>query len=135
MPPAPAAPEPLLQSPYAGSGATLIHNRRLVTLLSVAPGELHIQLVPRSAALGQTVILGDPSVADASFKLAQCAIALIKTPMIVEVHGEGMVSRGLCKVTFVETYAFANGGVEDAVTVVDVLKREGGDVDLRGEPV
>ncbi|KAH6871249.1 hypothetical protein B0T10DRAFT_500717 [Thelonectria olida] len=129
--------EPLLQTPYVGAGARMIHNHRLITLMSAPAGgqDLRVKIAPRSAALGQMVGLSNLALEDASFKLAACAVAPTRTPRAVQVHGLGHVMRGVCKVLLVERWAFASGAEEEAVGEVDVLKREGGDVDGLGNEV
>jgi hypothetical protein len=129
-------PEPLLQGNYAGAGCKLVHNKRLSPLLTTSPSLLQIQLVPRSAKLGEVKGLPMANVADAGFKLIECRIAPSKLTQLVSVSGDSaQVERGVCKVRLVERYLMADGSIQEAGSDVAVLKKEGGDKDGRGKDV
>jgi hypothetical protein len=94
----PQEDEPLLVAPYRGSGASMLHNKRLTAVIATAPGQLQIKLVARNAAPNSEIPLANTHTADASFVLKGCEIAATKTSVSVEVMGEGLVQRGLAKV-------------------------------------
>jgi hypothetical protein len=72
---------------------------------------------------------------DASFRLVACPIAGIENPETLNiVGGAGSVARSLCKVRVAETYS-TSGGTSTVHKTWNIVKREGGDVDLSGNPV
>lgn len=90
-PQAPGLPveEPILSSPYTGLGVKMIRNKRLIPSLTVAPGQLQINLTPRSANPGEVKGLESSSVEDISFVLRGCNISKIINPIQLEVMGGG----------------------------------------------
>lgn len=139
--------EPLVLLPAAKTGildARMVQNKRLLPFLSTAipaPGQgqgqgqgtLTIKLTPRTSA-DTTVPSGQ--LGDSGFRLSGARIAPIVKPLNLKVVGQpAPVSRGLCSVRLVETYLLPDGTTADAVSTWDVVKREGGDVDMVGIPV
>ena len=130
--------EPLLTGKFAGAGAFMLSNLRLIPTLTVSSGFLHVELSPRSALPGSTSAYSIPAVdmTDASFKLLACPIAGIVNPESVNiVGGAGTVARSLCKLRIRETYLTSGGTTRSVSSSWNVVKREGGDVDLNGDPV
>lgn len=130
--------EPLLAGVYAGGGALMLSNLRLIPTITTSPGFLHIKLTPRSALPGSASGDSIPAVdmTDASFKLLACPIAGIvnaESPNIV--GGADSVARSLCKVTVRETYLTTGGGTSHVISSWNIVKRDGGDVDLNGNAV
>lgn len=128
------AEEPLLAGPYTGPGATMLHNKRWAPLLTVAPGQLQIKLVPRSAA---QVGLPNTLAGDASFVLKGCEIAATKTPVDVQVMGEGVVQRGLVRVGIKKTSVGLIVGQPPTVVdyAMEIVKKDTVDRDAGGEAV
>jgi hypothetical protein len=130
--------EPLLSGTYAGDGAYMLSNLRLIAFLTASPGFLHIELKPRSALPGSASPESIPAVemSDASFRLLACPIAsIVNAKTLKVIGGAGAAVRSLCKVKVVETYLMS-GNVEGKVSNVwDIVKRDGGDVHLNGNPV
>lgn len=139
--------EPLVLLPAAKTGildARMVQNKRLLPFLSTAtpaPGQgqgqgqgtLTIKLTPRTSA---DTSVPSRLMGDSGFRLSGARIAPIVKPVSLKVVGQAaLVDRGLCSVRLVETYLLSDGTTADAVSTWDVVKREGGDVDLAGIPV
>ncbi|KAF2839441.1 hypothetical protein M501DRAFT_992402 [Patellaria atrata CBS 101060] len=127
--------EPLLKGVYAGAGADMLSNRRLVTSVSHAHDEVRVVITPRTTALGKISSLPDTVTGDCSLVLKECVIAPVGTPVSVNIFGLGGQQRGMCKVRVIETYLQADGTTGEVFSDVVVLKREGGDKDLKGVEV
>jgi hypothetical protein len=138
------AAEPLLLLPTSKTGildARMIQNKRLLPFLSMAdatppsPGQgtLAIKLTPRTSA-DTSVALSQ--VVDCGFRLSGAHIAPVMNPVNLKIVGQTTpASRGLCSIKLVETYLLPDGTTADAVSTWDVIKRQGGDVDLAGNQV
>ena len=116
---------------------------------------LGIKLIPRSGDPGATITLkNNGKTTDASVRLAECPIAAIvdKSKGVqvaqVDARGNGALptrqARGICKIVMKEVYLMSDGSKKTMVTDGDVgwfgiplwvLKRAGGDVDLKGNAI
>ncbi|ORY16105.1 hypothetical protein BCR34DRAFT_597906 [Clohesyomyces aquaticus] len=129
--------EPLLVGPYKGQGATMVHNRRLVPLLTSAPGQLQIKLKARNSTPSGEQILVNAHTADASFVLKGCEIAATRNSVMVDVMDAGSVSRGLVKVgVFHRARRLVIGSsTRELKFATNVVKRDGTENDAAGEVV
>jgi hypothetical protein len=130
--------EPLITGTYAGGGAIMLSNKRLIPTLTSSSGFLHIDLTPRDALPDSTTTdsIAAVDMADASFKLLAPVIAgIVNAQTLNVVGGAGTVARGLCKVRVTETYLMSDGTTSNVHSSWNVVKRAGGDVDLNGNPV
>jgi len=130
--------EPLLAGVYSGSGAFMLENHRLIPFLTEEPGSLTTTLTLRDAlpdsSTTSSVVAAD--ISDASFRLAQAPIAEVQNPIQVNVlGGAGSLKRGICAVQVTETYLLGDGSSGSVDNVWEIVKREGGDVDLGGNAV
>lgn len=123
--------EPLLVSTTRGHRVEMIHNKRFVPLLTSAPSQLQIKLVPRHAGPGQIKSVSNESAVDASFVLKEVDIAAIKTLKDVEIMGAGpsgtttgKVGRGLVKVLVQETYMVVQLGTRTKHSVFEIVKNQ-----------
>ncbi|KAL8916683.1 MAG: hypothetical protein Q9208_008383 [Pyrenodesmia sp. 3 TL-2023] len=119
------AVEPLLQA-YRGPGATMLHNHRLLPLLSRSANQLQIHLISRSAAPpppSPPNPIKAKLVTNVAVLLKGCTIAGVERVREVEVAGEGVVRRGVADVGWVERYAVGGENV-DVKGVVGVVKRD-----------
>jgi hypothetical protein len=118
----------------------MLYNKRLTPLLTSAPGQLQVKLVPRSAAPGEIKGLPNQSLFEGTFVLRQCRVAPIRTQIDVEVMGmgqggmPGVVKRGVAKISVIEKSVRADGSGESlrASDTIDVLKKDGEERDTRG---
>ncbi|KAL8769555.1 MAG: hypothetical protein Q9209_004486 [Squamulea sp. 1 TL-2023] len=106
--------EPLIDGNYNGSGAQMLHNKRLTPFVVRTREQLQIRLMARSSRPGELKNLPEEMVRDASFVLRGCAVAPIQSESRIEVVGEGSVSRGVTNISVEETYRL---GDEVAETV------------------
>jgi hypothetical protein len=132
----------------AGIGVNMLTNTRLIPFLTttLTSSILTITLTPRDALPNSNTThttVPAANISDASFLLTGCTIADILHPRNVKVvGGDGGVTRGTCEVKVRERYLVGTGGGGGGSTRVvevegrwSVVKRDGGEVDLSGNPV
>jgi hypothetical protein len=135
----PSSPPPIepLLSTITGITAHMLSNKRLLPSLttstiatgtvgsgiSITAPALTIALTPRAYSTASVPVA---DAADAGFRLTRARIAQVVAPRTVSVVGqETPVSRGVCTMRLVETYALAGGTTSEVVSEWDVVKRGG----------
>ena len=118
-------------------GVRMAQNRRLLLTLTTSTAQdfetLTITLTPRTSADTKIPLL---QVASEGFLLSGARIAAINRPVNLNIVGPtDTVSRGLCLVDLIETYLLPDGTEANAHSEWEVVKRQGGDPDLAGQPV